>query len=102
MTRHTPTELREMAEVHARIGHMTGCDTASMLRQAADDAERLDWLAMRFVDVREPLVYGSRLSFSGRPKIDHEGLDEAPFDIRGAIDKAMLAAAPAAGKGGEA
>lgn len=58
--------------------------------QAAEDCERLDWLAMQFVDVRVPGVYGSRLAFSGVPKIDIEGLDEAPFDIRYAIDAARI------------
>jgi hypothetical protein len=82
--RYTAKQMRVEASFAEFRGD--GRITAQMLRQAAEDCNRLDWLAMQFVDVRVPGVYGSRLAFSGVPKIDIEGLDEAPFDIRSAID----------------
>lgn len=87
---YTAKELRDMAKSYEACAsdHHFDETIAAALRQAAEDCERLDWLATQFVDVRVPGVYGSRLAFSGVPKIDIEGLDEAPFDIRSAIDTA--------------
>lgn len=53
------------------------------------DTERLDWLSRLIVEVRSPLVYGSRRVFLGVPGGDEETDMDEPWGLRGAIDKAM-------------
>lgn len=51
------------------------------------DRHRLDWLEQHHVEVRKPLVYGSRAMFHASPE-QGDG-DETPSDLRAEIDKAM-------------
>lgn len=53
------------------------------------DTERLDWLSRLIVEVRAPLRYGSRQVFLGVPGGDEDTDMDEPWDLRGAIDKAM-------------
>jgi hypothetical protein len=57
------------------------------------DQKRMDWLELRHVIVREPLVYGSRMLFMASPEPE-EGEENQPSDLRKRID-AALAATPA-------
>lgn len=57
--------------------------------KAPTDTERLDWLSRLIVEVREPLLYGSRQVIFGVPGGDEETDMDEPWDLRGAIDKAM-------------
>lgn len=59
------------------------------------DAERLDWLSRLIVEVRAPMLYGSRQVIFGAPGGDEETDMDEPWDLRGAIDKAMKKAAKA-------
>lgn len=55
------------------------------------DTDRLNWLALQHVEVRTPLVYGSREMtppFNESPN-DDDGVQEIPWDIRGRIDVEM-------------
>ncbi len=54
----------------------------------ASDKERLDWLECMAVNVRLPLVYGSRDLWWASPE-DGEG-ESWPSDIRAKIDAEML------------
>ncbi|MDU6923635.1 hypothetical protein [Franconibacter helveticus] len=64
-----------------------------------DDTRRMDWLVSKTVNVREPLVYGSRDLFWSQTITDEEDEKHAT-KLREQIDAAMLAAAPAPGKEG--
>ena len=50
------------------------------------DKERLDWLELYLVEVRNPLVYGSRHMFYAVPE-QEEGEEESPSDLRDQIDQ---------------
>lgn len=58
-----------------------------------DDTRRMDWLVSKTVDVREPLVYGSRSLFWSQT-ISDDLEEEHKTTLREQIDAAMLAAAP--------
>lgn len=58
----------------------------------ATDTRRLDWLELRDVEVRNPLVYGSRHMFFATPDDSFEG-EEGLSEIRAQIDAAMKAEA---------
>jgi hypothetical protein len=61
----------------------------SELARARRDGERIEWLAMHVVEVREPARFGSWLVFRKLPdEPDDEGEAFAPWDIRAAIDAA--------------
>lgn len=53
----------------------------------SDDTRRLDWLELRYCEVREPLLHGSKLLFNANVSLDDERDDE-PSNIRELIDKA--------------
>lgn len=54
------------------------------ITDAARDAKRLDWLCEYVVNVRMPLVYGSKDMFWASPVDDDSG--HAPSDLRARID----------------
>jgi len=56
----------------------------AMRKERADDTRRLDWLEQRVVEVRVPLMHGSRLMFAA----DAEDAD-GPSDLRFLVDAAM-------------
>lgn len=58
-----------------------------------DDTRRMDWLVSKTVNVREPLVYGSRDLFWSQSITDGYE-DYHATKLREQIDEAMLAAAP--------
>jgi len=60
-----------------------------------DDSALIDWLCQQVVEVRIPLRYGSQQCFIGSP--DDNDSESVPWDIRAAIRRAMLAAAPKEG-----
>jgi hypothetical protein len=77
MTRHTPTELREMAETAYEL---EWSDVAvSMLRQAADDAERLDFLGSKCAGASDSERYLPFRIYWGRgqKKAIREAIDAA-------------------------
>ncbi len=62
------------------------CEKAqSELARAREDAERMDWLEQFVVEVRVPLVHGTRHLFIATPE-DVEGGPDGPSDIRQKID----------------
>ena len=60
-----------------------------------DDTRRMDWLVSKTVNVREPLVYGSRDMFWSQT-ISDDWEEEHKTALREQIDAAMLAEKPAA------
>lgn len=58
------------------------------LAKAREDTARMDWLEYRTVNVREPLVHGSRNLFWTNIDTSFEG-EEGPSDIRAKIDAAL-------------
>lgn len=86
------------AEYCEKIGHfanvrLPGFRAGYMAAlQRSEDSRRLDWLAKMHVEVRLPLVYGSRElkpMFCHAPFQDDGG--ETPWDVRTEIDRAMTA-----------
>ena len=55
---------------------------------APTDRQRLDWLALKVVNVRDPLPYGSRDLLWASPE-DVEGGPDMPSSLRTQIDLAM-------------
>lgn len=65
----------------------------------ATDKQRLDWLELKVVNVRDKLLYGSRDLFWSSPEGDEECHDYGPSDLRSRIDGWIAAdEAKAAGK----
>lgn len=64
----------------------------NVVADAAADKARLDWLETKVVNVREPLLYGSRDLFWSSPEGDEETPPEqvGPSDIRAQIDQRSL------------
>jgi hypothetical protein len=62
------------------------------LRAPWEDTERLDWMEMQVVEVRTPLVYGSRANFITSPEQDDPAFPAEPSDLRKRIDAAKGAA----------
>lgn len=68
-------------------------------RSAQRDTARLDWLERKTVNVRDPLLYGSRNVFWANPGDERNGEKEgAPSDLRKQIDEAMKAEAASVGR----
>src|SRR3972149_10610361 len=60
---------------------------ASALERSLEDSARMDWLATKTVNVRSPLVHGSRDMFWASPgNHEDEHADDCPSDIRARID----------------
>lgn len=55
----------------------------------AKDAERLNWLESKHVEVRQPMLYGSTFMFGAMPSTDDECEEDPPSDLRARIDAAM-------------
>lgn len=64
---------------------------------SGEDTKRLDWLCLQHVEVRTPLVYGSRANFHASPD-DVDGGDIEPSNLRAQIDANLKR--PADRKGG--
>lgn len=62
-----------------------------------EDAERMDWLVSQHVEVRTPLVYGSRAGFVAQTLSDEEDAEHRT-DLREQIDRARAALQPQVGK----
>lgn len=56
-------------------------------KECPNDTTRMNWLEMQDVEVRTPLVYGSRKNFEAYLDIQEGGDD--PSNIRQAIDSAI-------------
>jgi hypothetical protein len=65
---------------------------AEATRSASGDSARMDWLEMMTVEVRTPLVYGSRHDFYASP-LWNDG-EEQPSSIRAEIDKRLGSTRP--------
>ncbi|MES2942945.1 MAG: hypothetical protein V4772_08775 [Pseudomonadota bacterium] len=59
------------------------------------DAELLDWLELRLVEVREPMVYGSKHLFFANP-VENEGESDDSSDLRKKVRAAIQAKGGAA------
>lgn len=57
------------------------------LVEVEKDAARLDWMCLQVVEVRTPMVYGSRAKFLVSPE-NVEGVGDQPSNLREAIDSA--------------
>jgi hypothetical protein len=60
-------------------------------RRELSDAALLDWLETKVVNVRDPLVYGSRQMFLSSPDQDDPAFPAGPSDLRKRIAAAILA-----------
>jgi hypothetical protein len=78
---HAVRKLNEAAELRASKAEER---EAKLLA----DKARLDWLEFRTVEVRDPLVHGSRHLFFANPDDSFEG-EEGPSDLRAKIDAAL-------------
>lgn len=76
---------------HALLSTLLAAQPTSLPEDVRRDAERMDWLAMRVVTVRTPLLYGSRAAFIAGPDHDDPSDAPSPSDLRTQIDAAMLA-----------
>jgi len=63
--------------------------------QLPDDTKRMDWLVSKTVNVREPLVYGSRSLFWSQT-ISDDWEEEHKTTLREQIDAAIAGEQPAA------
>lgn len=72
-----------------KMGNAMSTETDIYGMNAEADAARLDWLAMQYIVVRRPLLYGSLKCFSGCADSDDPCDALQPFNIRAAIDAAM-------------
>lgn len=75
------TNLLTDPQARAMLEHVLATEPEA---DAIADKERLDWLEGFHVEVRTPLVHGSRHLFRAHPD-DNDGL-ETPSDIRREID----------------
>ena len=73
-------EIRRLKEENAGL--------RTQLEEARNDSERLDWLRNHVVNVRVPLVYGSRDMFWYRPPFDEEGQPDGAMPLEQMIDAA--------------
>jgi hypothetical protein len=87
--------LRSLALLSGRVGGSSGGrvqaapDGATEAQHSAgQDTARLDWLETQCVEVRTPLVHGSRAKFSANPDDSYEG-EVHPSDLRTKIDAAL-------------
>ena len=65
-------------------------EAATALSGLVADKQRMDWLVSQHVEVRTPLVYGSRANFVAQQLSDEE--DEVHrTDLREQIDRALRA-----------
>ena len=80
--------------------YMSICDEAAdditalitRIRELEADKARLDWLEQHTVNVRDPLVYGSRDMFWAGPHTE-DGITD-PSDLRAQIDTALQRKTP--------
>lgn len=82
-----------------KIKDLTAELTASQaeVERLKEDAERMDWLVSQHVEVRTPLVYGSRAGFVAQTLSDEEDAEHRT-DLREQIDRARAALQPQVGK----
>jgi hypothetical protein len=82
--------LREQYKAESNlIGILDWCEYAVWLEDKASalqqDAERMDWLVSMYVEVRTPLLYGSRALFVAQTESDEEDAEHRT-NLREEID----------------
>lgn len=84
------SELRKLKADMERAARNHAADL-TFAQSATTDSKRLDWLERHHVEVRDPLLYGSRHMFLATP-VRVEGMEDEPSNLRDMIDGLMSVA----------
>lgn len=82
---------------HLDTREIVGVRVYDIAQSLLEDNERMDWLVSQHVEVRTPLVYGSRAGFVAQTLSDEEDAEHRT-DLREQIDRAIAALQPQVGK----
>lgn len=81
-------EMRSAAAHDSMLDDLSRGIVLALYDSHIEETQRLNWLELQHVQVRAPLLYGSRECFTANPEGDEE--DPAlPSDLRAEVDKCI-------------